>query len=199
VTPRGETDHQGETVVMGADRFDDQDVWMREQYSTPLRNTNPDVVPSEGRTKTYYRADGSAFREEIFGYYGEFIRPASDPVTAEFEPPFLQRFDLDRGQSYSQVNSLTFRLSNGMTLGGADRRTSTYVGRETVTVPAGTFSTCRFDYTDTEQDENGQTDSGTVWYHVGTGILIRSYAERDGEDPETDELLSATIDGMPIQ
>ena len=61
--------------------------------------------------------------------------------------------------------------------------TSTFAARETVTVPAGTFATCRFE----EQTSVGQ--SITTWFAVGSGVPVKMHIVK-GSDWETSEALA---------
>ena len=61
-------------------------------------------------------------------------------VTAIHDPFDFYRFDLLPGESYVH----RWKRTGGFMLEEFER-TTTYVGRETVSVPAGTFETCRFD------------------------------------------------------
>jgi hypothetical protein len=65
-----------------------------------------------------------------------------------------------------------------------------YLGHETVTVPAGTFETCKFD------NENGLT---TTWEAVGTGVPIKSLSTASDGTTITLQLNSGTINGSPIR
>jgi hypothetical protein len=64
-----------------------------------------------------------------------------------------------------------------------------YLGRETVTVPAGTFETCKF-----EEDNGALLD----WRGVGNGLMIKK-VENTPLGPQTFELKSGTVNGQPVK
>jgi len=47
--------------------------------------------------------------------------------------------------------------------------TAKYVGQEQITVPAGTFTACKF-----EASYNGSTDVSTHWFIAGKGVLVKA-------------------------
>lgn len=70
----------------------------------------------------------------------------------------------------------------------------TYEARESVTVPAGTFSTCRYKLTTA-----GVPGSTLSWVIVGRGIAARNESRTDaGAVEHRLELKAATINGAPI-
>ncbi|MCK5770684.1 MAG: hypothetical protein KAH28_09995 [Algiphilus sp.] len=105
------------------------------------------------------------------------------------DPGELLRFDLAPGESYSYTSTYT---ELGAEVGDDGTATVTYVGRETITVPAGTFETCRFDLT----TPDGYRE--TEWFGVGNGIEIAGENEGPGEPVTRTELLFAEINGEPI-
>lgn len=80
--------------------------------------------------------------------------------------------------------------------------TQTYMGKETVTVPAGEFTTCRFDFDYVDIGTFHPDYENTVptpvsisqWYAQGSGVLLKS-TQLDGD---TRELLSASINNEDI-
>jgi hypothetical protein len=108
-------------------------------------------------------------------------------ITAVFTPPALRRFDLNAGESYSQ----TYTARTSGTAGSAANTTSftrTFVGIETVTVPAGTFRACRFDETSTTA---GATARSSEWI-ASIGLSVRSLDRVNGAETV---LESATVNG----
>src|SRR3546814_16470940 len=84
-------------------------------------------------------------------------------------------------QTYT-VSSSGTASSGGMSfpIPGTDTTSTvkrTYVARESVTVPAGTFETCHFQEDVTVSGATATTD---MWVHVGPGIQIRSEESRIG-------------------
>ena len=71
---------------------------------------------------------------------------------------------------------------------------TTYVGQESVTVPAGTFNACKFTEDATATfDGQTSTSTATTWMAVGSGQFLKSVSEGD-----TNELVSASINGEPV-
>ncbi|QHS09947.1 DUF3597 domain-containing protein [Sinimarinibacterium sp. NLF-5-8] len=128
---------------------------------------------------------------------------SSIPATAHYEPPVERRFDLQAGDSYEQTYWRRWTLDEGVTRPPMDPVTSeyetalttTYVGRETVTVPAGTFETCRFDETSVISSLSDREMTETKWLAVGSGVLVRLVMQ--GAPPGTyrhdEELVSFSI------
>lgn len=143
-------------------------------------------------------------------------------TTVVFEPFSLDRLNLAPGESY--VNEFTTRVTtefeglpdfgDAEDLPGFDAgdlpgsagdttiettRTVTYEGRETVTVPAGTFETCRLTFEEVSRVEGLSEVEATssVWLGVGFGLLVREIDDEDGDATET-VLLSGSINGQPI-
>lgn len=147
-------------------------------------------------TETDYRANQQDFRLYVY-------------AETEYDPPpdyQLTRFNLEPGESYttttvwrsrslSRTNNdpATENRTEGPTI--ELTQTTTYLGREWVTVPAGTFETCRFDFVISSETEGHQgTGEGTINYAVDYGFRIRNTAENS-----ISELVSATVNGVLVQ
>ena len=134
--------------------------------------------------------------------YGAEMTLGDFVTTIVNDPYALERFDLSAGQSYSHsyTSTVTYTDTASMTelmmIKSEIQTETTYVGRETITVEAGTFDTCRFDETMTIQVVGfpvPNTVNGTTWIGVGNGLQIMSM-----DDEEDIELLSASINGTPV-
>jgi hypothetical protein len=68
--------------------------------------------------------------------------------------------------------------------------TNTYVARETITVPAGTYETCKF----TSQEAGA--DATTTWYVVGRGIPVKT--THGGTSSFTMQATSVKVNGAAI-
>lgn len=114
-------------------------------------------------------------------------------------------FDLDVGET--RRNS--FRVYDGQIDADNNPRLTeatwdtTYLGRATINVPAGTFVTCRVDY---GQVAPARSSWWQYWYAVGSGVLIKgiNYQTRGSREGApimtfTRELMSATIGNVPIR
>lgn len=77
-----------------------------------------------------------------------------------------------------------------------ETRRVTYAGHETVTVPAGTFETCRFDISVTIRGERGTI---TDWIAIGSGVMVKSVTRDAGSLAATMlELTRGRINGGAI-
>lgn len=207
IEPEGVSEFMVETVSMGETTFEGQAVLMTEAASTPISNTNPELVSSPARLKSYYEADNAAARLRVFGHFEELESSPFefDSITTVISPPMLVRFDLSPGESYAQTTVSEFRFSDGSTVQSLpSQQTSTYVGRETVSVPAGTLNTCRFEQVSISDGREDEVRRTTTWYHVGSGLVARElevYEIMGIGDSAASEivLVSAAVDGEPIR
>lgn len=73
-------------------------------------------------------------------------------------------------------------------------KTKKFAGMETVTVPAGTFKSCRFEET-VQATTLGKTttDISTHWVAFGSGLEVKTVA-----GTSTTELIAATINGSAV-
>ncbi len=113
-----------------------------------------------------------------------------------FDPPRILNFDLLPGQTFTQTYT---GYVNGIP-GSSTTMVTRYIGRESMVVPAGTFSTCHFEYVHSSQ--NGSFYTQNVWLAIGNGLCVK---ETDNiVDPtgyvtiQTVSLVSANINGIDI-
>jgi hypothetical protein len=124
-----------------------------------------------------------------YGHYSDFPVPGTGKTV--YTPPMRdKRYSLAVGESATQ----TFTVTTTSNLPGFETSSTTltsttkYLGRETITVPAGAFETCKF------EDDGAELD----WRGVGNGLLIRN--EIPGPLGVTRyELRSGTVNGQPVQ
>lgn len=153
---------------------------------------------SKSTTKSYIAVDTGAKSSQLFGTVTDVTTPAATTLTTKIEPAQVVKWNLDPGESHSQTFTITTSATvttAGMSFPVPDTTTNTtqkrlYVGRDSITVPAGTFETCHFQEDSTV---SGNTSSTDVWFSVGSGVQIKAVADGD-----VTELLSASIDGSPI-
>jgi len=153
---------------------------------------------SKSTTKSYIAVDGGAKTTQLFGTMTETTTPAVSTLTTKIEPPQIVKWNLDPGESYTQ----TFTITTGGTVsaGGMslpipettanNKLKRTYIGRDTVTVPAGTFEACHFQEDSTV---NGTTATTETWFSVGSGVQLKAISDGD-----VTVLISASINGTPI-
>lgn len=146
------------------------EVFMEEYENTPFFDPPPGGAPTATGATVVYRND----------------------------PTRRFRYNLESGDSYEQ----SYRVDKSYPLfpipipdSSMVMSTIEYVGRESVTVSAGSFETCRFDEQRLEEhfEEGPSMVNAKTWIAVSNGIVVRR--ERDGE---FHELLSATINGVPL-
>ncbi len=118
-------------------------------------------------------------------------------------PPSVDRtFGLAVGESITQTET---QISTTTTLGvpgasekpqvSTDRFNSTikFLGRETITVPAGTYDTCKFE----ETFEGNASNTATSWVIFGKGIDVK-IVNRNGGSVETEVATSVTLNGSRL-
>jgi hypothetical protein len=123
-------------------------------------------------------------------------------MTSVFAPPFLDRqYALGIGETYtaSQTINTSGSISTmGFTQPISGSSTSTvstkYVGRETITVPAGTYSTCKLE---TTTSGSGSASTLTSWVIVGKGITVKSVMT-DGGTTQTIQATSVRLNGANL-
>jgi hypothetical protein len=157
---------------------------------------------------TYWLVDSSVIGEtaQTYGNFtgdGEFTsyawawqdaKPGGVGETQLYQPPFADRAArLAIGQSLAQrVYSYDVDTQGEW----VTRRTTTYLGRETVTVPAGTYETCKI-------EEISPADIWgnifTKWVMVGTGIVVKHTSVTPSSNTTASgQVLSITRNGQAL-
>jgi len=121
-------------------------------------------------------------------------------------PPARFRYDLAEGESfthnYDVVSTTLDGSSSELTDTAAIRQTVTFVGIESVTVPAGTFDACKFTVEEvvTTSGEASKSTWTANWVAVSSGIAIRSEAPSaaPGGAPTVIALVSGQVNGRAI-
>ena len=135
--------------------------------------------------------------------YGEIsykVTGNTDLRTLLFRSPHsVQSFDMEAGDIY--VQRWDDRLDTWSLLRDVRTikyyRSTLYSGRESVTVPAGTFNTCRFELSDNVEDPRlgFSAPTTTLWYDVETGMLVKEQGQASG----LTVLESAEINGRVLK
>jgi hypothetical protein len=121
-------------------------------------------------------------------------------ITTVYEPPVgFRALALGVGESYALELQGTVSATGGPTgsvppVQLSEHWTETYLGQETVTVPAGTFTTCKV------WTQVIGTDSDVInWVAKGSGLPVRSLQRAEGKEWLSELLPGATLNGEPIR
>jgi hypothetical protein len=137
--------------------------------------------------------------------YGSVVTFASGAdqgtvVRTVFTPPLLdRRFTLAAGQrtTTTTTGTATATLPSGRQEINqlSQTVTVTFTGKEQITVPAGTFDSCRF-----EINLTGTAQPSVIWYQVGTGVALKSTTAIGANSSTlTSELLATSrLNGNPL-
>lgn len=146
-------------------------------------------------SRNYLSFDESALVVSSHGV--ETINPDDGSVvgTQWFEPTNDFQYDLNPGESFRQIYTAYQSTGGGpaSVVQNVDV-TVTYAGRETVTVPAGTFETCKFYIQDTG---SRFSSASVIWRNVGDGIGVQTgFRDSSGSEAAVTEMLSYSINGV---
>jgi hypothetical protein len=155
---------------------------LQQFYSNP--SSGPWLQYGDTDTSTVVSSDGSS---------------STNVDTFLWAPPVPYQLNvMNPGQTVTITKSgtVTDVTSGAAPIAAEDEAIWTYVGQETVTVPAGTFKTCHFTTTDTS-DPATSTD---YWLTLGTSIPVKQVDTTipDGQ-PSTDTQVATavTLNGQP--
>ena len=150
------------------------------------------TVPTDTEVKSYQTASasGETTQHGVTGRTAQTVAGFSISTTFKtvFTPPWVNRqFTMTAGQTITQSYTGTTTVTS---LAGTTSSTATtnqslrFVGIESVTVPAGTFSSCKFE----QWDNTSPANVTTSWLAVGNGALVKSV----GVSAEGTQTISAT-------
>lgn len=155
-------------------------------------------APSTSTTKSYFKVDAGAKRVSYYGSIVDASAPVTVSSTITITPERIERYDLSAGESYTQsysIETVSQVLGFPVSTKTDYQSTVTFKGIESVTVPAGTFSTCRFETSYTTTTSGISSSSTSIhWNEVTYGITVRNEADGD-----ITELVSGSINGSAIQ
>lgn len=143
------------------------------------------AAPSRSTTTSYFTVDESNSRSEAAGVEVEVTSPINSTTVTSNSPFMLTRYDLSAGQSHSQTYTSSTQVM-GFDVNTTINFTRTFTGFEDITVPAGSYSACRFDI-----DQDGELT--TRWVAVGSGIELKVVSGGD----ET-VFVSGTLNGSSL-
>lgn len=179
--------------VVDGETFSYDDSYTIAREVTFNGNTASELAYSDGSLE-YLRAEPSNQRVLIFG-------SASDGITTTFNPPFEFPLGLSAGQSRTQTITVTV-AGSGLNETVTVTNTFTYSGRERISVPAGSFDSCKFSETSTyptgwDGGDFGFALDADIWFAVGNGLTVRDDV-RDEFGSFLSELQNASINGQTV-
>jgi hypothetical protein len=167
------------------------------QNATEFSTTSTSTLTGLGAITTTARAYSTLDGSDIltFGATGESTTPVATSSKIVYTPAFRdKRYTLAAGDSVTQTYSVTTTSTITGLPAPVTQTTSLtdyvrYLGRETVTVPAGTFDTCKFEI----------SGGALNWLSAGStpGIGVKS-TSGTGANTVTTELKLGTVNGSPI-
>lgn len=172
---------------------------------TVFENGLPISVNDELRT--YHRRTGDAELTHI-GTYAATMAATADYIRTTtlktlYTPAWVDRlYALAVGQalssSWTTSTTATTSYSNSLpttvnTYGGSNSETVRYIGRETITVPAGTYFTCRFERTSMAANGGVTVD----WVLAGHGALVKRQTILE-TSTQTQSARAITSGGNPL-
>ena len=182
-SPATEIDRSRTSVTTGSTGGGATTSSSKEYYSVDVPNT------------TLYQLGSQETRPGSFG--------TTITTTSTDTPALPLRFNLTAGGSYqtstteTTPSSTTPGVNNVSTISGP----ITFVGIESVTIPAGTFQACHMVFGPTHyQDSNGSNYSNTLdaWLGVGNGLVLKSHLVDASVGNVDSVVTSASINGTPI-
>lgn len=199
-----------DTLVGGTVAFEGQ-----QATETSIKTTGTNMIAGistaiDTQGKAYAKRTGDAELTHYGLTLGSSTSIAGVTSTTEtksvFSPPWVDKiYALAIGESLTVSYNVTTTGSTTMTspipgfppvvtplpsTSSVTNQTIKYVGRETVTVPAGTYNTCRFDYTTTD-------GTSSQWIIVGNGLMAKSTATVQGKT-QLIQATSITLNGQKI-
>lgn len=197
-------------LVKGPKTFEGQSAIETDFRISGTMTTQGQTASSDFTTTSYGRATGSA---EFTSYGSQTSNTSNMPggftstsaTKTVYTPPWVSRvFGLAVGQSTTEsstaaITTTTTLSGPGVTLPPTTTTTTTtstmttkFVGREQVTVPAGTYNTCKFEVTNA-----GVTGVTTSWVIDGKGIPVKGTTTVDSAQ-QTHEATSVTLNGQRL-
>lgn len=189
-----------EAVINGAAAFEGQNATLTTATTTGTNQTQGVSVSTTTVNKVYQQAAGNGLVKTLGALIdatigGVVVAGVSTPATTTsskvvYDPAEENReFMLSLGQSVTKTTTVRTTTA-GNTISTTGSTTHTYEARESITVPAGTYNTCRYRI-------SSGSDVTTTWYIVGKGIMARSQATTSA-GTQTIQLKSGTYNGAPL-
>lgn len=149
------------------------------------------AISSDGNVALEYAQISQGFEER---YGGSFTLPTGNGDSYTFEPPQRTPLSMAVGQAHSET--ITQRFANA---GTPDpyTRTFRYEGRESITVPAGTFQTCRVNnsFSNSILGNTGSTRAWLIASGPYRGLTVRKITyEANGSVARSEEATALSAD-----
>ena len=177
--------------VLGARSFEGQS---RLATDTTVTLSLPSGQVTSVQRNTSYTSRAQNGGVTIFGDEGSLTTGAvASSFRTVFSPGWTDnQYVMVPGQTDVQ-NWTGTSTAQGRTSPLQGGRTIRFVARETITVPAGTFETCRF-----EQSQSSSPTPLTTWIAVGWGVPVQ-LRSGTGAQATTTAALRIAVDGQPVR
>jgi len=182
-----------ESVIDGPSTFDGQSAIKITSVTSGTNTFEGETVSVSTNTQTYEQLGTNGVTKTLGAMVQMAIAgfPISSSKTV-FDPPRENiEFHFAEGQTGTIVSrSMT---TPGQSSFSTHTETFTFEKKESVTVPAGNFTTCRY-------RTNGVNAStyDTTWYILGKGIAAKVVSIENGVVTDTQQLKSGTYNGAPL-
>jgi hypothetical protein len=197
-------------LVKGPKTFETQSAIETEFRLSGTMTTEGQAASFDITSTSYGRATGSA---EFTNYGSQSSNTTSAPggftstsaTKTVYTPPWVTRiFGLAVGQSTTESSTSAITTTTTVSAPGVSLPPSTttittdstmttkFVGREQVTVPAGSYNTCKFEITNA-----GVTGTTTSWVIDGKGIPVKG-STTVGSTQQTHEATSVMLNGQKL-
>jgi hypothetical protein len=167
----------GDTLVGGITTFEGRQARETTVTTTGSNTLSGTTVAVNTNIKSYSTRAGDTVTQ-----YGAIVAASGSAAGINFttttkivyNPPYVDTFyTLAAGQSVTVAQTGTASTTNSLVAGTTNTAVNTstttkYVGQESVTVPAGTYNTCKFEVT-----AAGSSEVTTSWVIVGKGIPVQ--------------------------
>lgn len=179
-------------LVDGAATFNGQAV-----VKSTVRTVGSAAGQTSDSTQVTYEQVGEGELIRRVGHEVRMSRPVAMETRVTYNPAYLTtEFGLQQGQSLTQsVNATTTTISGpgaGASTTGSTSIRFTFEARERITVPAGSFDTCRY-----RQVASNSSSYTLQWHIVGLGLPARIEGHAaGGASSGASELTSLIVNGQ---
>ncbi len=179
--------------VIGPQTFDDAQTTRVDFTFTTITDTDSAVVEEQH----YVQVDAPAY---LLADIGQIITAQADGVAyterRRYQPARLQPYDLQAGESSEQQFTVVRENSLSGTVSESVQLKRRFAGIETLTLPAGTFETCRFEVEESVASGQKATDAPVLreqWLDRNSGVIVKSIDAQG-----VAELLQGEVNGDPV-